>query len=120
MAAAESPTRAKARYSMALPIVIELSNGLFRRPDAIEALLVDLSHGGAAIIVPNDARLKVKKRYRVWLDDHAGIIRTGSIVPHDDTCVRVGVRFERLGLELQELVVDTVQGAQARSSRLSS
>jgi hypothetical protein len=100
-------------------MVIELSNGLFRRADLWEALLVDMSNGGAAMIVLHEPRLKANKRYRVRIDDHDGIIRTGSVVAHDETKVRVGMRFERLGLELQEIVSDAVQAAQERASRLA-
>jgi len=40
---------------------LELSNGLFRTADHIDAYLVDLSQGGAAVVLPIDPRLKVKK-----------------------------------------------------------
>ena len=52
------------------------------------------------------------------IDDHAGIIAVKNIVAADGQTVRLGVRFESLGLELQEIVSDVLHEAQWVSSRL--
>ncbi len=98
---------------------VELSNGLFRSADHIDAYLVDLSESGAGLVLPSDSRLSVKKRYRVAIDDHSGIIEVRNITDLADSQVRLGVAFKSLGLELQELVVDSVATARGESSRLA-
>ena len=97
---------------------LELSNGLFRTADHIDAYLVDLSQGGAAVVLPIDPRLKVKKRYRVLIDDHTGIIEIRNIIELSDSQVRLGVAFKSLGLELQELVSDSLASARVETSRI--
>lgn len=114
------PTREKARYQIAVPMIIELGNGLFRTADLVEAFLVDLSAGGAALSTAADPRLKVKKRYRVAIDDYAGIIEVRNISNVENGKVRLGVQFSRLGLELQELVDDSLDAARTASTRLSA
>ncbi len=114
-----STARAASRYDFAVPISVELSNGLFRTADRVDAYLVDLSEGGAGLVLPTDQRLKVKKRYRVLIDDHSGIIEVRNITPLTDAQVRLGVSFKSLGLELQELVVDSVASARDQTSRLA-
>jgi len=114
------PTREKARYEIAVPMIIELRNGLFRQADRVEAFLVNLSSGGAALVTASDPRLKAKKRYRVAISDHAGIIEIRNISNTDSGNVRLGVRFSRLGLELQELVDDSLDAVRTASTRLGS
>ncbi len=115
------PIRGKARYSIAIPMIIELRNGFFRQADRVEAFLVDLSAGGAALVTRADPRLKVKKRYRAAIDDYAGIIEVRNISTSDeDGVVRLGVQFSRLGLELQELVEDSLDEARTASTRLGA
>ncbi len=116
--ASETTTRAAARYDFAVPLTIELSNGLFRTADRIDALLVELSEGGAAIIAPVDNRYRLKKRYRVNIDDHVGIVEIRNLVSLDGAQARLGVAFLRLDLELQELVIDSLDNARHESSRL--
>lgn len=111
-------TRAAARYDFAVPLTIEVSNGLFRPADRIDALLVELSDGGAAIIAPQDRRYRLKKRYRVHIDDHVGIVEIRNLVALDGAQARLGVAFLRLDLELQELVIDSLDNARHESSRL--
>lgn len=111
--------RAAARFGFAVPIIVELSNGLFRTADRVDAYLVDLSAGGAALILPGDPRLKVKKRFRVLVDDHAGIVEVRNMTPLGDAQVRLGVSFKSLGLELQELVADSLDSAKRETSRIS-
>lgn len=113
-----STARAAARYDFAVPMTVELGNGLFRAADRVDAFLVDLSSGGAGILIPADVRLKVKKRYRVHLDDHVGIIEVRNITALADAHARIGVAFKSLGLELQELVVDSLASARVETSRL--
>lgn len=117
--ASVSTIRAAARFDFAVPLSIELSNGLLRSADRIDAYLVDLSDGGAAIVLPADPRLGPKKRYRVHIDDHTGIVEIRNITELVDSQVRLGVAFKSLGLELQELVVDSLASARVESSRLS-
>lgn len=114
----DSP-RESARYSLDVPMTIELSNGFFHRPDRVDASLVDLSHGGAAIVLATDYRLKRKGRYRAWIGDHAGIIEVGNLTSLDEDQTRLGVSFTKLGLELQELVADTLDAAKQRASRIT-
>ena len=114
----EETTRAAARYQFAVPVTVELSNGLLRTPDHIAGLLVDLSHGGAGVVVPSDNRLRQRKRYRVIVDDYNGIIEIRNISQIGDGQLRLGVSFKSLGLELQELVSDVLERAQQQSSRL--
>lgn len=114
-----STTRAASRYDFAVPMSVELSNGLFRSADHIDAYLVDLSEGGAGLVLPTDPRLREKKRYRVLIDDHSGIIEIRNITNLSESQVRLGVAFKGLGLELQELVVDSVASARVESSRLA-
>ena len=101
-----------------MPLTIELSNGLFRTADRVDALLVELSEGGAALIAPQDRRHKLKKRFRVYIDDHEGIVELRNIGPLDAGQSRLGVAFLRLDLELQELMVDSLDSARHQSSRL--
>lgn len=101
-------------------MIIELRNGFFRQADRVEAFLVNLSKGGAALVTAPDSRLKVKKRYRVAVDDHAGIIEIRNISTGEDGQARLGVQFSRLGLELQELVDDSLDEARTASTRLGS
>ena len=115
-----SPTRAETRYSFEVPVFVELSYGLLRPTDRVEGRLVDMSKTGAAIVLDADARLKPRKRYRVIIDDHAGVIALRNISPLDDGQVRVGVEFKSLGLELQEIVADAIQEAQWSNSRLDT
>jgi len=116
----DAPTaREAARYDFAVPMSVELGNGLLRASDRIDAFLVDLSAGGAALILPADERLRAKKRYRVHIDDHCGIIEVRNITPLVDDQVRLGVAFKSLGLELQELVVDSLAAARLETSRLA-
>jgi len=117
-AALPEPKREAARYGVAVPIIIELSNGLFRPADRVEAYVVDLSKDGAALVARADDRFKLKKRYRVAFDDHGGIIEVRNLSNTEDGQVRLGARFSRLGLELQELVVDSLAEARAEASRL--
>lgn len=117
---ASEATRENLRYDFAVPVVIELSNGLFRQPDRVTAFLVDLSAGGAALIAAGDERFKVKGRHRVFVDDHAGVIEVRNITVLADSQVRLGVLFRKLGLELQELVVDSLATARVQSTRLTS
>ena len=70
-------------------------------------------------IVPADERLRTKKRYRVHIDDHSGIIEVRNITPLVDDQVRLGIAFKSLGLELQELVVDSLATARVETSRLA-
>ena len=102
-----------------MPAVLELSNGVFRAADQLDVLLVELSAGGAAIIAPSDRRYKIKKRYRVWVDDQAGILELRNVTQLDDTHVHLGVSFHRLDLVLQELVVDSLDTARQETSRIS-
>ncbi len=116
----DAPTiRAASRYDFAVPTIVELSNGLFKTADRSDGLLVELSAGGAAIVIPSDPRLKVKKRYRVYVDDHEGVIEVRNITELIDGQTRIGVSFFRLGLELQELVVDSLESAKRETSRLA-
>ncbi len=101
-------------------MMIELSNGLFRQPDRTDAVLVDLSQGGAAMVLMADERVKDKKRFRVIIDDHTGIIEVRNTVRIEGGRLRVGVAFKSLGLELQELIADALENAVAQSSRLLS
>lgn len=117
--ASATTTRAAARYEFAVPLTIELSNGLLRTADRVDALLVELSEGGAALIAPNDRRYKLKKRFRVYIDDHAGIVELRNVVGLDGGQFRLGVAFVRLDLELQELMVDSLDTARHQSSRLA-
>lgn len=112
--------RETTRYSFAIPMMIELPNGVFRQSDRVDAVLVDLSHGGAAMVLMDDPRVREKKRFRVVVDDHAGIIEVRNVVRIEGNRLRVGVAFKSLGLELQELVADALEGAVAQSSRLLS
>lgn len=116
--ASVSTTRAASRYDFAVPMSLELSNGIFRAADHVDAYLVDLSQGGAGLVLPSDPRLAVKKRYRVVIDDHSGIVEVRNITELNDAQVRLGVAFKSLGLELQELVVDSVAAARVETSRL--
>ena len=120
-----SPPRGDTRYPFEVPVHVELARGFLRPADRVEGRLVDMSRGGAAIVLRSDPRLKPRKRYRVLIDDHAGIIAVSNITPFeddesapDDDLVRVGVEFKSLGLELQEIVADALQEAQWNSSRL--
>ena len=114
----EQTARAASRYDFAVPMTVELSNGFLRTADTLDAFLVDLSEGGAALILPGDPRLKVKKRYRVHVDDHEGIIEIRNLTPLIDEQVRIGVAFSRLDLELQELVSDSLAGARIETGRI--
>ena len=118
MAGDPNTTRGDARYTFSIPVVIELSRGLLRQADRVPGVLLDLSKGGAAITTRFDSRLRLKKRYRGIVDDHAGIVTVKNIVTTDDDLVRLGVKFESLGLELQEIVSDVLAEAQWMSSRL--
>lgn len=113
-----NPTRSDTRYEFAIPVVIELSRGLLRPADRVPGELVDMSKGGAAITTRSDPRLRLKKRYRVIVDDHVGIVAMQNIVPAGGDVVRLGVTFESLGLELQEIVSDALAEAQWMSSRI--
>lgn len=113
-----TPTRTETRYEFSVPVVIELSRGLLRPADRVHGVLVDLSKGGAAITTRSDPRLRLKKRYRVIVDDHAGIVAVQNLVPAGGDLVRLGVTFESLGLELQEIVSDALDEAQWMSSRI--
>lgn len=113
-----NPTRSDTRYEFAIPVVIELSRGLLRPADRVPGELVDMSKGGAAITTRSDPRLRLKKRYRVIVDDHVGIVAVQNIVPAGGDVVRLGVTFESLGLELQEIVSDALAEAQWMSSRI--
>jgi len=108
------------RYPFAVPLTVDLPNGFFRRADSVDAIIVDLTKQGAALVMTRDPRLRERKRYRVQVDDHGGIIEVRYIKSAEDNLVRVGVHFKSLGLELQELVADSVQHAQTRFSRLES
>lgn len=114
------PTRGKVRYNFAVPMVIELARGPLRRADHVEAFLVDLSTDGAALVTGPDPRLKMRKRFRVSIDDHSGIIEIRNMSLLDDQRVRLGVQFSRLGLVLQELVDDSLHTAQQASSRIGA
>ena len=118
MAAGETTIRSDARYGFAIPVSIELSRGLFRQADRVPGVLVDMSKGGAAITTRFDSRLRLRKRYRVIVDDHAGIIALKNLVTVDGDMVRMGVQFTSLGLELQEIVSDALEEAQWLASRL--
>jgi hypothetical protein len=116
--APESSPRTEARYDFEVPMSIELSRGLLRPADRVPAILVDLSKGGAAITTQADDRLRLNKRYRVIIDDRAGIIAVKNLVPAEGDLVRLGVQFKSLGLELQEIVSDALHEAQWMTSRL--
>lgn len=111
------PVREATRYSFSIPMTIELPAGWFRR-DRVDAFLVDLSTGGAALVTGNDQRLSVKKRFRISIDDREGIIEVRNLVQLDEGRLRIGVQFSRLGLELQELVADSIEAARELRSRL--
>ena len=117
--ASETTTREAARYEFAIPLTMELSNGLFRTADRVDALLVELSKGGAAIIAPQDRRYRIGKRHRVYIDDHVAILELRNLVLLDADQTRLGVSFLRLDLELQEILVDSLDNARSESSRLA-
>lgn len=115
----ETTSREAARYEFAIPIMIELSNGLFRTADRLDGLVVELSAGGAAIIAPMDERYKLAKKYRIFIDDQSGILQIRNMSPLEAGQIRLGVSLERLDLELQELVADTLDASRRESSRLA-
>jgi len=112
------PVREDNRYDFAVPMEIEVATGLFRQPDRLPAYLIDLSSGGAAILAQADTALRVKKRYRVWVDGLSGIIQIRHLSPVSERQVRLGVSFSRLDLGLQELVVDAIARARIESTRI--
>lgn len=114
-----STARAASRYDFAVPMSVELPNGIFRPADRVDAYLVDLSEGGAGLVLPDDPRLRPKRRLRVVIDDHAGIIEIRNITDISESQVRVGVSFKSLGLELQELVADSIAVARVENSRIA-
>ena len=116
---AAEPTRDGTRYDFAVPMEIELQTRLLQPTDRVEAFLVDLSAGGAAIVTGFDKRLKPKKRYRVWIDGYSGLIQIRNLSRVADGQLRLGVSFSRLGLELQELVVDSLAAARVQATRLN-
>lgn len=114
-----STARAASRYGFAVPMSVELPNGIFRTADRVDAYLVDLSEGGAGLVLPADSRLRPKKRLRVLIDDHSGIIEIRNVTQLTEGQVRIGAAFKSLGLELQELVADSIQSARVENSRLT-
>ncbi len=116
---AAEPTRDGTRYDFAVPMEIELQARFLQQNDRAEAFLVDLSAGGAAVIAKFDQRLKVKKRYRVWIDGYSGIIQIRNLSHLSGDQVRLGVSFSRLGFELQELVIDSLAAARVQTTRLN-
>ncbi|MGI9608400.1 MAG: PilZ domain-containing protein [Acidimicrobiales bacterium] len=114
----ESTSRAAARHEFAVPMIVELPTRLLRPAQRVDALLVDLSPGGAALLLSQDTRLKEGRRFRVTIDDHGGIVQVRNITHLTEGQIRIGVTLESLGLELQELVADTLDNARKRSSRL--
>lgn len=118
--ASETTNREAARYDFAVPAVLELSNGFFRRVDQLDVLLVELSEGGAALIAPEDRRFKTGKRYRIWVDDQSGILQLRNISALPANQVRLGAAIHRLDLVLQELVADSLEDARHNMSRLAN
>jgi len=116
--ASERTNRAAARYDFAVPVVIELSNGILRASDHLDALLVELSDGGVALIAPQDHRYRTGKKYRIWVDDQAGILQLRNVTQMQSDQVRLGASIHRLDLVLQELVADSLDSARREVSRL--
>ena len=111
--------RDQRRYPFAVHVVIERRVRLFAQPERIDGALIDLSEDGAGIVVPSSVDFRERATHRIFVNDHEGVIQVRNITLIDDDRQRLGVRFRRLGLDLQELVADSLDAAHRAESRLS-
>ena len=114
----EPPPREKQRYSIPLPIEIEVKRGLLSGKERIPANLADLAIGGAACIVPADPAFKIGKRFRIFIDDRPCFAEIRNLT-RDGGSFRIGLSFIQLELETQERIVDAIDQEKINRSRLT-
>lgn len=115
----DRPRRASTRYEFALPALFELRKGFLRRPESVEAIIVNLSGTGASLVLSADDRLRPSKRYRVLLDGYSGLVEIRRLIPLPNSLVRIGVEVKHFEVELQELVADLLEEASRQRSSLT-
>lgn len=116
---AEIPERENYRYTIALPMEIEIDQGFLKSKRRVPARPVDLALGGAACHVRPDDAYKVGKRFRVYIAGTACFAEIRNIFHMDDGLTRIGMSFIKLELETQERIVDAIDRAKFDSSRLN-
>ncbi len=115
----ETPSRENYRYTIHLPMEIEIRQGLFAGRERIPAQPVDLAIGGAACHVQPNEAFRVGKRYRIYIDKLAGFAEIRNIST-EGAFSRLGMEFIQLELETQERIVDAIDRAKFESSRLNN
>ena len=117
-AASESPpARENYRYTIALPMQIELRQGLWAKRCA-SAVPVDLAIGGAACHVRAHKDYVVGKRFRVFIDGQPCFAEIRNVREIGGGLLRIGMEFIQLELETQERIVDAIDQAKFESSRI--
>ncbi len=113
----EPPSRENYRYTIQLPVEIEIRKGPFVGRQLVKAQPVDLAIGGAACHVQPNSAFKVGKRFRVFIDGRPCFAEIRNSRP-DGPFQRIGLSFIQLELETQERIVDAIDRAKFESSRL--
>ena len=113
------PERENYRYTIALPMEIEIDRGLFKGKKRVPARPVDLALGGAACHVRPDEAYKVGKRFRVYIAGTACFAEIRNVEHMDDGLTRIGMSFIKLELETQERIVDAIDKARLDRSRIN-
>lgn len=114
----EVPSREKHRYSISLPIEIEIASGLFGEKKRLKAEALDLAVGGAACRVEAHKAIKVGRRFRLFIDGRPCFAEVRNIAEENGS-LRVGLAFKKLELETQERIIDAIDQNKIDRSRLS-
>lgn len=112
-----TPARENYRYTISLPMEIELRKGLWGKQRA-RAVPVDLAIGGAACHVRAHKDYVVGKRFRLFIEGKACFAEVRNVRDIGGGLQRIGMEFIQLELETQERIVDAIDQAKFESSRL--
>ena len=115
----EQPSRDKPRYTILLPMEIEIRRGFLKGKERVTARPVDLAIGGAACHVRSDPFFVVGARFRVFIDGTAGFAEVRNVQQLSDGLSRIGMSFVKLELETQERIVDAIDRMKFASSRIN-
>lgn len=114
----DTPARENYRYTILLPMEIEIRKGPFSPRERVPAQPVDLAIGGAACHVQPHEAFKIGKRFRIFIEGQPCFAEIRNMRT-EGVYLRIGLEFIQLELETQERIVDAIDRAKFESSRLN-
>ncbi len=115
----ETPSRENYRYTIPLPMRIEIHLGMFKGKTCVPARPVDLALGGVACHVRPDPFFTEGKRLKIFIDGTAAFAEIRNLRTVEDGLLRIGMSFVQLELETQERIVDAIEQAKIDKARLN-